>query len=83
MYFKRKPFIGNLMIAILTAIVPILSGLYFHIQTSFPSSGIENLFLPEIESVKESVVIWKKLFIENGNFCFHPIIFCFGIELKS
>ncbi len=31
-YFKRKPAIGNIVVAALTALVPILVSIYFHIQ---------------------------------------------------
>lgn len=43
MYFKRKPLIGNIIIAGLTALVPILCGVHFFVQNTFPSVTIGNL----------------------------------------
>lgn len=34
MYFKRKAIIGNVIIALLTALVPVLAAIYFHINLS-------------------------------------------------
>lgn len=44
MYFKRKFFIGNLLIAALTGLVPILSGIYFlDITEPYQSSAFKSL----------------------------------------
>lgn len=43
MYFKRRPLIGNIIIAVLTALVPILCGVHFFVQNTFPSVTIGNV----------------------------------------
>lgn len=43
MYFKRRPLIGNIIIAGLTALVPILCGVHFFVQNTFPSVTIGNV----------------------------------------
>jgi 4-hydroxybenzoate polyprenyltransferase len=42
-YFKRKPFIGNLIIACLTALVPILCGVHFFVQYHYPLVDISHV----------------------------------------
>ncbi len=46
MYFKRKPFIGNFIIALLTALVPILCGIHFYIHNEFPTVAVNEINTP-------------------------------------
>lgn len=46
MYFKRKPLIGNIIIAGLTALVPILCGVHFFVQNNFLSVNIGSINSP-------------------------------------
>jgi len=81
MYFKRKPFIGNLIIAGLTALVPILCGIHFYLQIDYPA-GITGDTLPGVQSIHESIALWKGLLLEKGKFIFILAYFAFTLNLS-
>lgn len=82
MYFKRRPFIGNFIIAGLTALVPILCGIHFHLQTGFPESGDGSVVLPVVSSVNDSIAIWKLRLLADGRFVFLLAYFAFTLNLS-
>jgi 4-hydroxybenzoate polyprenyltransferase len=82
MYFKRKPFIGNFIIAGLTALVPILCGIHFHLQTGFPDSGNGTVVLPDVYTIYDSIAIWKIRLLANGRFVFLLAYFAFTLNLS-
>lgn len=80
MYFKRKPFIGNVLIAGLTALVPILCGIHFYLQIDFPSGN--QAVLPDVHSLQESIAAWKNLLLSKGRFIFVLAYFAFTLNLS-
>ncbi len=70
MYFKRRPFIGNFIIASLTALVPILCGVHFYIQSEFPTVGIQEIQTP--------LSYWVFHLINNGHYIILLAFFAFS-----
>ncbi len=80
MYFKRRPFIGNLLIAGLTALVPILCGIHFYLQIQFPG-GQQNV-LPTVHSLQDSIELWKTFLLSKGRFVYVLAYFAFTLNLS-
>lgn len=80
MHFKRKPFIGNLVVAGLTALVPILCGIHFYLNASFDHSPY-SVVLPEVNSVSDALQIWKIRLLKHGNFVYLLAYFAFALNL--
>ena len=58
-YFKRKLFTGNILIAGLTAMVPLLVGLYFYQSHKLLESKIQNHFIYPFEQFNDDFfIIW-------------------------
>lgn len=58
-YFKRKLFIGNILIAGLTAMVPLLVGLYFFQSHKLLESNIQNHFIYPFEQFNDDTfIVW-------------------------
>lgn len=73
LYFKRKIFIGNLIVALLTALVPILCGIHFYVHHQLPS--IQNVNLDSIFD------FWIYQLGEKGHFIWILAIFAFLANL--
>ena len=73
MYFKRKPLIGNFIIAGLTALVPILCGVHFYIQHQFPPIGSPDL------TTSFSYWIYQ---LEHGHFIYILAFFAFSANFS-
>lgn len=80
MYFKRKPFIGNLMIAVLTALVPILCGIHFYFQIGI--ENIESLVLTPQSDLQETIVFWKSFLLTDWRFIYFLAFFAFTLNLS-
>ncbi|MDD2982125.1 MAG: geranylgeranylglycerol-phosphate geranylgeranyltransferase [Crocinitomicaceae bacterium] len=80
MYFKRKPFIGNLMIAVLTALVPILCGIHFYFQIGI--ENIESLILTPRSDLQETIVFWKSFLLRDWRFIYFLAFFAFTLNLS-
>lgn len=80
MYFKRRPFIGNLLIAGLTALVPILCGIHFYLQISYP--GGHHDILPNVHSLQDSISAWKDFLLSKGRFVYVLAYFAFTLNLS-
>lgn len=81
MYFKRKPFIGNFIIAGLTALVPLLCGIHFYLNASFE----ETLISPELTAlatVSDGISFWKIQLLQDGNFIYVLAFFAFVLNLS-
>lgn len=59
MYFKRKMIVGNMIIASLTALVPVLVAIYFHLQTGM----VVGIAFPYSTSID---VIWTNAMLFGG-----------------
>ncbi len=70
MHFKRRPFIGNFIIASLTALVPILCGVHFYVQNEFSSVGVQEINTP--------LSYWVFHLINNGHFILLLAFFAFS-----
>lgn len=79
MYFKRKPFIGNLLIAGLTALVPILCGIHFYLQIEYPG-GYDAM--PDVHSLHDAIASWKELLLRKGRFVYVLAYFAFTLNLS-
>ena len=80
MHFKRKPFIGNFMIAVLTALVPILCGIHFYFQI-----GIENtdlIVLTPQSNLQQSILFWKSFLLTDWRFIYFLAFFAFTLNLS-
>ena len=75
MYFKRRFLVGNLIIASLTAMVPILCGIHFYIQISTASHAI-NPLLPD--SVYQPQ--WFFNLYHHGLFIYILAVFAFALN---
>ena len=73
MYFKRKPFIGNLIVALLTALVPILCGIHFYIHNEFP--------IVEFTEIKTPFTFWIFHLMAHGHYIFILALFAFASNL--
>ena len=80
MYFKRKPLIGNILIAGMTALVPILCGIHFYFQIEFPKENM-NVF-PTVDSLKDTIDVWKNFLLINGRFIYLLAYFAFTFNLS-
>lgn len=74
MYFKRRPLIGNLIIACLTALVPVLCGVHFYIQSQFPSV--------ETQEIKAPISYWIYHLLSHGHYIFILAFFAFTSNLS-
>ncbi len=83
-YFKKTTLLGNFIIAFLTALVVILTGIHFAINGSF-SSQIPHSIFQSSKNVGFAIFEWKKIFLENGKFiwifAFFSFILNFGREI--
>ncbi len=80
MHFKRKPFIGNFMIAVLTALVPVLCGIHFYFQI-----GIENTVIAELtpnSSLNQNILFWKYFLLADWRFIYFLAFFAFTLNLS-
>jgi 4-hydroxybenzoate polyprenyltransferase len=80
MYFKRKPFIGNFMIAVLTALVPILCGIHFYFQIGI--ENIESVFLNPQSELEETILFWKSFLLKDWRFIYFLAFFAFTLNLS-
>ena len=69
LYFKRRPFSGNLIVASLTALVPILCGVHFYVHHQLPP--IENI------TFSNNLNYWIYHLTSKGNFIWILAIFAF------
>lgn len=74
LYFKRRPFSGNLIVASLTALVPILCGVHFYVHHQ----------LPPIEKVEFSSNLnyWIYHLSTKGNFIWILAFFAFSSNIS-
>jgi len=83
-YFKKTTLLGNFIVAFLTALVVILTGIHFAINGSF-STEIPNSIFQSSINVSYAIFEWKKIFLENGKFiwifAFFSFILNFGREI--
>lgn len=76
MYFKRKALIGNILIAAMTALVPILSGIHFYLV----GSGVN--LKPEVSTdYLTHYPSWIYFLAEHGRFVFGMAFFAFILNL--
>jgi len=73
MYFKRRPFIGNFIVAILTALVPILCGIHFYTHNEFPTVVVSNISTP--------FSFWMFHLMSHGHFILILALFAFASNL--
>ena len=73
MYFKRKPFIGNFIVATLTALVPILCGIHFYIHHELPTIELENINTP--------FAFWIYHLMAHGHYILFLALFAFASNL--
>ncbi len=74
MYYKRSFFIGNLVVALLTALVPFISGIYFYLLQ-------QDLFITKV--IHESTfTTWIQLVGSNGGYIYGFIFFAFIMNLS-
>ncbi len=73
MYFKRKPLIGNIIIAGLTALVPILCGVHFYVQNEFP--------IGEVTNFNDAFTYWIYQ-LGHGHFIFILAFFAFSANFS-
>jgi 4-hydroxybenzoate polyprenyltransferase len=73
MYFKRKPFIGNFIVATLTALVPILCGIHFYIHHELPTIELENINTP--------FAFWIYHLMAHGHYILILALFAFASNL--
>lgn len=59
LYFQKKPFIGNFLIAGLTALVPILCGVHFYVQESLVWGS---------QTIVSHPQYWIQLLVKEGHF---------------
>jgi 4-hydroxybenzoate polyprenyltransferase len=79
-YFKRTAFWGNFIVAFLTALVIVLTGIHFAISGTFTHSIPASIF--EItSSIDNSIFSWKNIFLENGKFIWIFALFSFFLNL--
>lgn len=83
-YFKKTTLLGNFIVAFLTSLVVILTGIHFAINGSF-STDIPNSIFQSSKNVSYAIFEWKKIFLENGKFiwifAFFSFILNFGREI--
>ncbi|MCE3295999.1 MAG: Geranylgeranyl glycerol-phosphate geranylgeranyltransferase [Crocinitomicaceae bacterium] len=77
MYFKRKALIGNVLIAMLTALVPILCGIHFYLVGS-----LSDLRLEESGNLLTHYPAWVYFLAEHGRFVFGMAFFAFILNLS-
>jgi 4-hydroxybenzoate polyprenyltransferase len=76
MYFKKKALIGNILIASMTALVPILCGIHFYLV----KESTVSLF--EISTINEPhFPSWIYFLAEHGRFIFGMAFFAFVLNL--
>lgn len=77
MYFKKKPVIGNVIVALLTALVPILSGIHFHTVGHLETANV-------IDYAKHSDVsfpAWILFLAREGKFIYGMAFFAFFLNV--
>jgi 4-hydroxybenzoate polyprenyltransferase len=83
-YFKKTTLLGNFMVAFLTALVVILTGIHFAINGSF-STEVPHSILGTASNVNNCIYEWKIIFLENGKFiwifAFFSFVLNFGREI--
>ncbi|MES2589054.1 MAG: geranylgeranylglycerol-phosphate geranylgeranyltransferase [Bacteroidota bacterium] len=73
MYFKKKALIGNILIASLTALVPILCGIHFYLVGTIKPLNVELSIL--------NTHSWIYFLAEHGRFIFGMAFFAFILNL--
>lgn len=73
MYFKRKPFVGNLIVASLTALVPILCGIHFYIHHELTTVELTNIDTP--------FSFWVYHLMAHGHYILILALFAFASNL--
>ena len=83
-YFKKTTLLGNFIVAFLTALVVILTGIHFAINGTF-STEIPKTIFQNSSNVNQAILEWKFIFLENGKFiwifAFFSFILNFGREI--
>jgi 4-hydroxybenzoate polyprenyltransferase len=80
-YFKRKFVIGNVLIALLTALVILLSGFHFYHVCSYDVHPSLQAKISIPLSLDHTITYWKQLFLNAGNFIFLLCFFAFVLNL--
>lgn len=80
-YFKRKLLAGNILVALLTALVILLTGVHFFHLNNLHFDTIQSPKIGVSQSINESILHWKKLFLYNGNFIYLLCVFAFLLNL--
>ncbi len=80
-YFKRKFIIGNVLIALLTSLVILLSGFHFYHVCRYELHPILDAKISIPKSLDHAVMYWKNLFLDAGNFIFILCFFAFVLNL--
>jgi 4-hydroxybenzoate polyprenyltransferase len=80
-YFKKKALIGNLIVAFLTALVVILSGIHFAVAGEFTHEIPLNHYIITTD-ISYSIYFWKKIFLEGGKFIWIFAFFSFLLNLS-
>lgn len=77
MLFKRKVLIGNILIALLTAMVPILCGIHFYL-----TGDLERIYF-DVLTKQDSIYFsnWIFFMAENGRFIFAMALFAFILNI--
>lgn len=73
LYFKRKPFIGNFIVAALTALVPILCGIHFYIHNEFPAVNVNE--------ISNTFSFWMYHLMAHGQYILILALFAFASNL--
>ena len=83
-YFKKTTLLGNFIVALLTALVVILTGIHFAINGSF-FYEIPTSILQTPTNLNNAIYEWKIIFLENGKFiwifAFFSFVLNFGREI--
>lgn len=77
MFFKRKVLIGNLLIALLTAVVPVLCGIHFYLTAHLDRAYFE------LMTAQDSIYFsnWIFFMAEHGRFIIAMAIFAFILNI--
>lgn len=80
MYFKRKALIGNILVALMTASIPIICGIHFYLNAEFEASSM--LFDARITAINDGMEFWKVRLLSHGNFIYLLSVFAFTLNLS-
>ncbi len=81
-YLKKKFLIGNLLIACLTALVVLLCGIHFYQLCSYTEGISLHAKIKIPVSIDQTIVYWKQLFLDAGNFIILLCSFSFILNLS-